>query len=71
MSAATHPNRTKLWLVLLEGGQWCWSPETCGLRAQQNPALTTSTVWPPHMSMRGIFDDNPRRRCEMRCAQLP
>ena len=36
---------------------------SCGIRAQQNPQLTTSTVWPPHMSQGGIFDDNPRRKC--------
>jgi hypothetical protein len=57
LAPATNPNRTKIWVILLEGGQWCWDAQSCGIRSQQNPALTTSSIWPPHMSQTGIFND--------------
>jgi hypothetical protein len=64
ISPATDPTKNQLWMLLLEGGQWCWSAESCGIRSQRNPALITSTIWPPHMgTLAGIFDTNPRRKC--------
>jgi hypothetical protein len=62
LAPATNPNRTKIWVILLEGGQWCWDAQSCGIRSQQNPALTTSGIWPPHMSQTGIFNANPKRK---------
>ena len=63
LAPATNPNRTKIWVILLEGGQWCWDAQSCGIRSQQNPALTTSSIWPPHMEQTGIFNADPRRKC--------
>ena len=32
------------WLLLFEGGGWCWSPEDCALRADSK--LGSSSAWP-------------------------
>jgi Pectinacetylesterase len=58
---ATDPAKADLWVVVLEGGQWCYDDFSCGVRAQQNPQLTTSTVWPPYLTLSGIFDGNTKR----------
>ncbi len=33
------------WMLYMQGGGWCWTPETCYLRSQM--AWGSSTTWPP------------------------
>jgi hypothetical protein len=58
---ATSPQKNHLWVLFLEGGQWCYDAPSCYQRAQAQPFLISSQRWPPHQRFSGIFAKNPRR----------
>ena len=58
---ATSPAKAHLWVLFLEGGQWCYDAPSCYQRAQAQPFLISSQRWPPHQRFSGIFAKNPRR----------
>ncbi|KAL1522401.1 hypothetical protein AB1Y20_017391 [Prymnesium parvum] len=65
---AEQDNRTPKfrtqWVIFLEGGGWCLSPEDCGLRATTNAG--SSRKWVPFASKGGILS----RCCSMSSMEL-
>ena len=52
------------WLIYLQGGEWCWSADSCALRQQQAPWLMSNTghqLEPPATWMGGAFERNTAR----------
>ena len=60
-SPANDTSKSNLWLVYLEGGQWCYDAASCAQRQVLFPYLTSSWPWYKHLRMGGIFDADPRR----------
>ena len=59
--ATPGSGKEHLWVLFLEGGQWCYDAASCYQRAQAQPFLISSQRWPPHQRFSGIFAKNPRR----------
>ena len=59
-----HPNPSSVWILHLEGGGWCWSPESCQQRCgtpaspKTSSSLCSSTTWPTQVSLNGVFNAN-------------
>jgi hypothetical protein len=56
----TDPN---LWMVYLQGGEWCWDAASCAARWQTSPFLMSNTgkqLKPPFTWMGGIFEATAR-----------
>lgn len=50
-----------VWLVYLQGGGWCFSPESCEARRNLYPELISSNNFPASMksNMMGVLSDDP------------
>lgn len=58
---ASDPAQANIWLVYLEGGDWCYSAESCAKRFSVSPQFMTTDRWPGVISLGGIMDQNPRK----------
>ena len=58
---ASDPALATVWLLFLEGGDWCYSSETCSKRFSASPQYMSSQGWPGLVSLGGIFSSNPRK----------
>jgi len=53
---ATLPSDGDKWLLMLEGGEWCYDAPSCAQRAASQPDLLTSHGWYPHKRFSGVFE---------------
>jgi len=58
---ANDPAQANVWLVYLEGGDWCYSAQSCAMRFNVGPQFMTTDKWPGVISLGGIFDENPTK----------
>ena len=57
--AATNPAYSNVWLLYLEGGDWCYDEFSCTERMQNVPQYASSTKWQQWQKLGGIFETNP------------
>ena len=53
---ATSGSASNVWLVMLEGGEWCWDAASCATRAATQKAFMGNTLWKQTIGMGGIFE---------------
>ena len=53
---ATSGSESNVWLVMLEGGEWCWDAASCATRAASLGALMGNKDWHQSVAMGGIFE---------------
>jgi len=58
---ANDTAKQHLWLVYLEGGQWCYDNATCHARLQGDAMLASSRSWDKGVKLGGIFDGDAKR----------
>lgn len=58
---ATVPSQNNIWLLYLEGGDWCFDEFSCQSREKNAAAFTSSSSWPSTQKLGGIFETNPTK----------
>ena len=53
---ATEQAHQGLYLIMLEGGEWCYDEASCALRQQNQASLMSSKGWKQTLSLGGLFE---------------
>jgi hypothetical protein len=53
---ATSGSASNVWLLMLEGGEWCWDEASCATRKATQASMMGNKFWNHNVAMGGIFE---------------